>query len=80
MNCKKAAVLIEKKLDHPKNLSLYERLYLKIHLLMCALCTSFFQKSAIISRALKKGYSQKETHDLDSQEKQAILDAVLRKT
>jgi hypothetical protein len=51
-NCRKATYLIEK--QQSTNISLKEKLELKIHLAGCALCVTFMQQSAIINQMARK--------------------------
>lgn len=51
-NCRKATYLIEK--QQLANISLKEKVELKIHLAGCSLCVTFMQQSAIINQMARK--------------------------
>ena len=51
-NCRKATYLIEK--QQIGNITLREKLELKIHLSGCAICVTFMQQSAVINQMARK--------------------------
>ena len=51
-NCRKATFLIEK--QQIAEITVREKLELKIHLAGCSICVTFMQQSAVINQAVKK--------------------------
>lgn len=52
LTCKEATALISQGLD--RRLSRWERLVLRVHLLICDACSQFARQSAFIRRALRR--------------------------
>jgi len=61
MSCKKASYIIEKR--EVSKISLWEKLSLKFHLVICALCRKYESDSKILGKILKSLHKhQHETH------------------
>ena len=58
ISCKDASQLISKSLD--QRLSFFERLKLRLHLLICDVCTRFNQQLYMLQSAIKKLLNQTE--------------------
>lgn len=52
LTCKQASELVSQGLD--RQLALWERAKLKLHLLICDACSNFVRQSAFMRRALKR--------------------------
>jgi predicted anti-sigma-YlaC factor YlaD len=52
LTCKEATALISQALD--RKLTAWERLILRLHLLVCDACSNFVKQSAFIRRALRR--------------------------
>ena len=52
LTCKEATELVSQRLD--RRLSLWERVKLRLHLLICDACTNFVRQSAFIRRAVRR--------------------------
>ncbi len=52
LTCKEATALISQALD--RQLSRWERLLLRLHLLICDACSQFAKQSAFIRRAMRR--------------------------
>lgn len=63
LTCKHATELIERKQE--TELSFKSGLQLKLHLMMCKACTSYYAQSLLINKALKK-YLKKEDGQKDT--------------
>lgn len=61
-NCKKATLLIEKKLI--SNLTLREKLELKIHLAGCSVCRIFERQSQMINTMVKQLFANGNTNEI----------------
>lgn len=77
ISCKHASQLISKSLD--QRLSFFERLSLRLHLLICKVCTRFRQQLYILQSAMKELLKQTEndeTIQLPLQSKKRIQDLI----
>lgn len=59
LSCKKATLLIEKKLS--TNLSIKEKIELKMHTSLCKACANYEQQGEIIDELLQKQIQDDET-------------------
>lgn len=55
-DCKKIVALTSESMD--RNLSLRERITLKLHLITCAACLRFFEQSKFLRRAMNEYYER----------------------
>ena len=77
LDCKSATLLVTKKLDG--NISFWERIRLKTHLLNCKFCYNFNIQSEKIDAVLKVTpddltHKCRHQHHLDAKKKQEIID------
>lgn len=52
LTCKEATALVSQELDRP--LSRWERVKLRLHLVLCDACSNFVRQAAFIRRAMRR--------------------------
>ncbi|MGB0885433.1 MAG: hypothetical protein ACPGVH_04570 [Chitinophagales bacterium] len=72
INCKKASELVSKKID--RRLSFSEKISLKIHNIICGVCTMFETENQVISECLKK--NNKNIPLINEKKKKEIQEAI----
>jgi hypothetical protein len=70
MSCRKASYIIEK--GEVSQISLWERMNLKFHLMICKLCRKYQSDSRILGRLMKKLATHEHSGHLTEEEKAEI--------
>lgn len=70
MSCQKASYIIEKR--EVSKISLREKISLKFHLMICALCRRYESDSKILGRILKSLHKKESSTHLSSEDKEAL--------
>ena len=73
IDCKKATIMISKREE--KKLSLFERIQLWLHLLICSLCKLFMKQNKLLVSNLG-GLENNITAALSEQEKNKIIETI----
>lgn len=70
MSCQKASYIIEKR--ELTKLSLWEKISLKFHLMICSLCRRYESDSKVLGKILKSLHNHSSHASLSAAEKEAI--------
>ncbi|MBK9190964.1 MAG: hypothetical protein IPM77_05295 [Crocinitomicaceae bacterium] len=74
MSCRKASYIIEKR--WVSKISLWEKLSLKFHLMICNLCRKYESDSKILGKILKSLNKHEHSSHLSKTDKDALKDAL----
>lgn len=74
MSCKKASYIIEKR--EVSKISLWEKLSLKFHLMICALCRKYESDSKILGKILKSINKHPHQTQLSPEEKNELKNSL----
>jgi len=70
MSCQKTSYILEK--EQVSKISLWEKISMKFHLLICALCRKYKSDSKILGKILKGLHQHKTHHHLSDPEKSEL--------
>lgn len=70
INCKEASMLIEQK--NGVSVTMFEKIKLKIHLLICKACANYVKQHSTIEKFISKYYQTNKNKDFDEKNLHAL--------